>query len=251
MNDILIHTDAGVMTITIDRPERKNALTRAMYSAMAEALAQAGSDGSVRVVVLRGSEAVFSAGNDIGDFLDVRDTAPVASFIHGTATCPKPLIAAVCGPAVGIGTTILAHFELVYAGDNALFSTPFVDLGLCPEAGSSLLLPLIMGYHKAAETLLTGEPLTAQAALQAGLVNRVVAVAQVHALAAAQARKLAAKPLGSLLETKRLMKAGQSARLAQQIAEESASFGRLLREPAAREALTAFKEKRKPDFSTL
>jgi enoyl-CoA hydratase/carnithine racemase len=251
MNEILNHTETGVMTITINRPERKNALTCAMYGAMADALTQAGSDGNVRVVVLRGSESAFSAGNDIGDFLDARDATSVARFINGAATCPKPLIAAVCGPAVGIGTTILAHFELVYAGDNALFSTPFVDLGLCPEAGSSLLLPQIMGYHRAAAALLAGEPLTAAAAWQAGLVNRVVPVADVHDLALAQARKLAAKPLGALLETKRLMKAGQSALLAQQIAQESASFTRLLGEPAAREALTAFKEKRKPDFSKL
>jgi enoyl-CoA hydratase/carnithine racemase len=251
MNEILTRTDAGVMTLTINRPERKNALTRAMYAAMADALAQAGTDGDVRVVVLRGSEAVFSAGNDIGDFLDARDATSVRRFISGAATCPKPLIAAVCGPAVGIGTTILAHFDLVYAGDNALFSTPFVDLGLCPEAGSSLLLPQIMGYQRAAAALLAGEPLTAAQALQAGLVNRIAPVAEVHALAEAQARSLAAKPLPSLLETKRLMKAGQSARLAQQIAEEFASFERMLDEPAAREALTAFKEKRKPDFSKL
>ncbi len=251
MTDILTRADAGVMTITIDRPERKNALTRAMYAAMADALAQAAADPAVRVAVLRGSEAVFSAGNDIGDFLGVRDTTAVFRFITGAATFPKPLVGAVCGPAVGIGTTILAHFELVYAGDNALFSTPFVDLGLCPEAGSSLLLPQMLGYHRAAEALLMGEPMTAAAALQAGFVNRVLPVTDVHAFADAQARRLAAKPLPSLLETKRLMKAGQAAHLAQQIAEEGASFGRMLGEPAAREALTAFKEKRKPDFSKL
>jgi enoyl-CoA hydratase/carnithine racemase len=251
MNEVLTHTEAGVMTITINRPQRKNALTRAMYSAMADALSQAGSDGTVRVVVLRGSEAVFSAGNDIDDFLGISDMTPVARFIEGAATCTKPLIAAVCGPAVGIGTTILAHFELVYAGENALFSTPFVDLGLCPEAGSSLLLPQIMGYHRAAEALLMGEPLTAVAALQSGLVNRVLPVTEVHDFAQARARTLAAKPVGALLETKRLAKAGQSALLAQRIADEGASFARMLREPAAREALTAFKEKRKPDFSKL
>ena len=251
MTDILTHADAGVLTITINRPERKNALTRAMYAAMADALEQAGSDREIRVVVLRGSEAIFSAGNDIGDFLGVRDMTAVFRFITGAATCPKPLVGAVCGAAVGIGTTILAHFELVYAGDNALFSTPFVDLGLCPEAGSSLLLPQVLGYHRAAEALLMGEALTAAAALQAGFVNRVLSVAEVHAFADAQARRLAAKPLASLLETKRLMKAGQAARIAQQIAEEGAVFERMLGEPAAREALTAFKEKRKPDFSKL
>ena len=251
MSEILVATQAGVTTVTINRPERKNALTRAMYAALADAIGAAVAAPAVRVLLLRGSEAVFSAGNDIGDFLSGRDAGPVSRFIDAAARCPKPLLAAVCGPAVGIGTTILAHCDLVYAGDNALFSTPFADLGLCPEAGSSLLFPQAMGYHRAAQMLLLGEPMTADAALAAGLVNAVLPVADVHAHAAAQAARLAAKPASALREAKRLMKAGQAAALAQQIAEESATFARLLGEPAAREALTAFQERRKPDFSKL
>jgi enoyl-CoA hydratase/carnithine racemase len=249
MGDILTGLDGGVLIATIDRPQRRNALTRAMYHALADALERADGDAAVRVVLLRGSETVFSAGNDIGDFLDARDPVPASRFIHAAASCRKPMVAAVCGPAVGIGTTILLHFDLVYAGDNALFSTPFVDLGLCPEAGSSLLAPLALGYHRAAAMLLLGEAVPAAEALAAGLVNRVVGVAEVHAVALDAARRLAAKPLSVLVEAKRLMKAGLAEALARRIDDEGASFSRLLAEPPAREALTAFREKRKPDFS--
>jgi len=173
----------------------------------------------------------------------------VFRFLRGIATFSKPLVAAVCGPAVGVGTTMLFHCDLVYAGDNAAFSMPFVNLGLCPEAGSSLLVPQMMGYHRAAEALLLGEPFLAEAAMEVGLVNRVVPPTEANAVAQAQARKLAAKPLSSLIETKRLMKKGQSAQVLAQIGEEAVSFGRMLREPAAREAFTAFMEKRRPNFS--
>ena len=172
-------------------------------------------------------------------------------FLRGISTFPKPLVAAVCGPAVGIGTTMLFHCDLVYAGDNAAFSMPFVNLGLCPEAASSLLVPQMMGYHRAAEALLLGEPFMAEAALEVGLVNRIVPPTEANGIAQAQARKLAAKPISSLLETKRLMKQGQAGLVAQQIAEESASFGRMLHQPAAREAFGAFMAKRKPDFSRI
>ena len=152
---------------------------------------------------------------------------------------------------MGIGTTLLFHCDLVYAGDNAAFALPFVNLGLCPEAASSLLVPQMLGYHRAAEALLLGEPFMAEAALEVGLVNRVLPPTEVNGYAQAQARKLAAKPLSSLIETKRLMKKGQQAEVLAQIAEEGQSFGRMLREPAAREAFGAFMEKRKPDFSKL
>ena len=169
--------------------------------------------------------------------------------MRAIATFPKPLIAAVCGPAVGIGTTLLFHCDLVYAGDNAAFSMPFVNLGLCPEAASSLLVPQMMGYHRAAEALLLGEPFMAEAAMEVGLVNRVVPPLEANGMAQAQARKLAAKPLSSLVETKRLMKQAQMPQVLAVLAEEGAIFGRMLREPAAREAFTAFMEKRRPDFS--
>ena len=254
MAEILSHTEAGVMTITLNRVDKKNSITTAMYAAMADALAQAIDDVAVRAVVIQGHATVFSAGNDIGDFLNNPPStpeSPVYRFLHAISTFPKPLIAAVCGPAVGVGTTLLFHCDLVYAGDNAAFSMPFVNLGLCPEAASSLLAPQMLGYHRAAQALLLGEPFMAEAALEVGLVNRVVPPLEANAVAQAQARKLAAKPMTALVETKRLMKQGQARLVAQQMADEGASFGRMLREPAAREAFGAFMEKRKPDFSKV
>ena len=253
MSDILTHIDAGVMTITFNRLDKKNSINSTMYAAMADAVAQAGADPSVRVVVFQGHESVFSAGNDIGDFLSQPPSTqelPVFRFLRGIATFEKPLLAAVAGPAVGIGTTMLFHCDLVYAGDNAAFSMPFVNLGLCPEAASSLLAPKMFGYHRAAEALLMGEPFFAEAAQEVGLVNRVVPPTEVNGYAQAQARKLAAKPLSSLIATKRLMKGDQQAVLLK-MDEEGQSFGRMLREPAAKEAFGAFMEKRKPDFSKL
>jgi enoyl-CoA hydratase/carnithine racemase len=254
MSDILVHTESGVTTITFNRVEKKNSITSAMYGALADALQQAQQDATVRVVLLQGDVAIFSAGNDISDFLNGPPTtseSPVFRFLHGIAAFPKPLVAAVCGPAVGVGTTMLFHCDLVYAGDNAAFSMPFVNLGLCPEAASSLLVPQMFGYHRAAEALLMGEPFMAEAALEIGLVNRVLPPTEVNGYAQTQARKLAAKPLSSLVETKRLMKKGQAALVVQQMADEGASFGRMLREPAAREAFGAFMEKRRPDFSKV
>jgi len=254
MSDILTHTDAGVMTITFNRLDKKNSITSGMYAAMADAVAQAAADPHVRVVVFQGHESIFSAGNDIGDFLNQPPStqeSPVYRFLRGIATFEKPLLAAVAGPAVGIGTTMLFHCDLVYAGDNAAFSMPFVNLGLCPEAASSLLAPRMFGYHRAAEALLMGEPFFAEAAQEVGLVNRVVPPTEVNGYAQAQARKLAAKPLSSLIETKRLMKGGSQQEVLQKMDEEGQSFGRMLREPAAKEAFGAFMAKRKPDFSKV
>ncbi|WP_311222541.1 MULTISPECIES: enoyl-CoA hydratase [unclassified Acidovorax] len=250
--DILVHTEAGITTITFNRLDKKNSITRVMYAALADAFDAAAQDAAVRVVVLQGDVAIFSAGNDIGDFLQQTPStqdSPVFRFLRGIATFPKPVIAAVCGPAVGIGTTMLFHCDLVYAGDNAAFSMPFVNLGLCPEAGSSLLVPRMFGYHRAAEALLLGEPFMAEAALEVGLVNRVVPPTECNMVAQTQARKLAAKPLSSLIETKRLMKHDQQPAVLERIAQEGESFGRMLVQPAAREAFSAFMEKRRPDFS--
>ena len=252
MSDILTHQDAGVLTLTFNRVERKNSINVAMYDALATALEKAAGDAATRVVVIQGHETIFSAGNDIEDFLKNKPAgmdSPVFRFLRGIATFPKPLVAAVCGPAVGVGTTLLFHCDLVYAGDNAAFSMPFVNLGLVPEAASSLLVPQMFGYHRAAEALLLGEPFMAEAALEVGLVNRVVPPSEANALAQAQARKLAAKPLSSLIVTKQLMKGGQQKAVLERMGEEGAQFGRMLGEPAAREAMTAFMEKRKPDFS--
>jgi enoyl-CoA hydratase/carnithine racemase len=210
-NDILIHAESGVMTITFNRVEKKNSISTAMYATMADALVEAEKSSAVRVVVFQGHEAIFSAGNDIGDFLNgppSTQESPVYRFLNAISTFSKPVLAAVCGPAVGIGTTMLLHCDLVYAGDNAAFSMPFVNLGLCPEAASSLLVPQMMGYHRAAEALLLGEPFMAEAALEVGLVNRVLPPLEANNYAQAIAKKLAAKPISSLVETKRLMKKG-------------------------------------------
>ena len=254
MNHVLTHIEDGVMTITLNRLERKNSITSAMYAALADAIEQAEKDAAIRVAVLQGHETVFCAGNDIGDFLNQPPSgqdSPVFRFLRGMAGFPKPLVAAVCGPAVGIGTTMLFHCDFVYAGDNAAFSMPFVNLGLCPEAAASLLVPQMLGYHRAAEALLLGEPFMAEAALEVGLVNRVVPPMEANGVARSIARKLAVKPPSSLAETKRLMKKSMQRQVLEQMAEEGISFGRMLGEPAAKEAFGAFMDKRKPDFSGL
>lgn len=251
--EISTHVEDGILTVSVNRLDRKNSITTAMYAAMADALASADADPSLRVAVLQGHESVFTAGNDLGDFLKgaPEGDSPVFRFLHCLAHFSKPLVAAVCGPAVGVGTTMLFHCDLVYAGENAAFSMPFVNLGLCPEAASSLLAPQAFGYHRAAEALLFGEQMSAQVAFEFGLVNKILPASEVNAYAQAQARKLIGKPISSLLEIKRLMKKGQQAAVSQQMADESASFRRMVGQPAAREAFTAFMEKRKPDFAKV
>jgi len=249
MLDLLIDTSDHVMTLTFHRVDKKNSITTAMYAALADALNAAQADDAVRAIVIQGHEAVFSAGNDISDFQSRPETSPdmpVFRFLRAISACTKPIVAAVCGPAVGIGTTMLLHCDLVYAGDNAQFSMPFVNLGVCPEAGSSLLAPQRMGYGRAAEALLLGEPFSAEAALEMGLVARIVPPTEANALARRQALKLASKPTQALLAAKRLMKQGQADLLQQRIAEEGVLFGELVRQPAAREAFGAFLSKRKP-----
>lgn len=250
--DIRVLSEGGVATVTFNRVSRKNALTADMYAALATLFAQAQHTDAVRVMVIQGDETVFCAGNDIADFLQHpphSEQAPVFAFLQALATFPKPLVAAVCGPAVGIGTTLLFHCDLVYAGDNAAFSMPFVNLGLCAEGASSLLAPQMFGYHRAAEALLLGDAFYAEAALEVGLANKVLPPSKVASYAQAVARKLAAKPSSSLLETKRLMKQGQQPAVLQAIRDECATFGRMLNEPAAKEAFAAFMEKRQPNFT--
>jgi enoyl-CoA hydratase/carnithine racemase len=253
-NEILSHTEGSILTLTFNRFEKKNSITAAMYQQLADALAAAKDDAAIRVVVFQGHEAIFSAGNDLGEFLNAPPAggnSPVFQFLAQISQFPKPIVAAVCGPAVGIGTTLLLHCDLVIAGDNAAFSMPFVNLGLCPEAASSFLVPQMMGYHRAAEALLLGEPIQAEAALEVGLVNRVVPPSEATRVAMQWAQKLAAKPISSLIETKRLLKKTDAKQITERMAEEGISFGRMLREPAAKEAFTAFMERRVPDFSKL
>jgi enoyl-CoA hydratase/carnithine racemase len=256
MQDILIHTEAGIMTLTLNRVEKKNSISRAMYATLADSLDRAKSDPAIRVVVIQGHASIFSAGNDIADFQNAADhkndkAPPVFRFLHGIAAFPKPILAAVCGPAVGIGTTMLLHCDLVYAGDNAAFSMPFVNLGLVPEAASSYIVPQLFGYHRAAEALMLGEPFMAEAALEVGLVNKVLPPTECNAYAQTVAKKLAAKPLSSVMETKRLMKQGHTAAIRERMNQEGEIFGRMLTEPAAIEAFGAFFERRLPDFSKL
>lgn len=254
MEHILTYDDAGVRTLTFNRGERRNAITRAMYETLIAQLRDAVADASIRVVLLQGDVTVFTAGNDIEDFQRQADdpepvsTWPVTRFIRVVARFPKPLLAAVCGPAVGVGATLLLHCDLVYAGDNAQLSLPFVNLGLVPEAASSLLLPRLIGYQRSAEAFFTGAPITAEAALEVGLVNRVLPPMECNAYAAGQARRLAEKPRLALMETKRLLKA-QVDQLDRCMDEEIRVFARMLQEPASREAFEAFLEKRAPDFS--
>ena len=175
--NILVDSKDGVVTIEISRREKKNAITSDMYRAMSAALSRARDDSHARVVVLRGQEDMFTAGNDLADFLQrkVGDPSAAIPFLHLIAGFEKPIVAAVAGNAVGIGTTMLLHCDLVYAADNTRFQLPFVNLALCPEGGSSLLLPRVAGYQRAAELLMLGEPFDATTAREAGFVNRVLA----------------------------------------------------------------------------
>jgi enoyl-CoA hydratase/carnithine racemase len=254
MSEVLKHKEEGVLTLTLNRVGKKNSLTADMYAELAEAFEVVATDAEVHVVLIQGHETVFSSGNDLADFLNNPPTGmdtPVFRFLRAISTCPKPVLASVCGPAVGIGSTMLLHCDLVVAGDNAAFSLPFVNLGLCPEAASSLLVPQLLGYHRAAEALLLGEPFMAEAALESGWVNRVVPPTEANAVAQQWARKLAAKPIQALVETKRLLKSGQADAVGQRMQVEGELFMRMLHEPAAKEAFSAFLEKRRPDFSKL
>jgi enoyl-CoA hydratase/carnithine racemase len=249
---IEVSTEGGIATIAFARPEKKNAITAAMYAAMADGLVAAAADPSVRVVLIQGSADCFTAGNDLQDFIanpPQGGESPVFRFLHAIAGFEKPIVAAPCGVAVGVGTTLLLHCDLIYAGDNARFSTPFTQLGLCPEAASSLLLPAVAGWQRAAEKLMLGEPFDAAEAQAMGIVNRVLPAAEALAFARAQAGKLVRLPPASLRQTKRLMKGALAATIPQRMDEEGEVFRRMLGAPEAREAFTAFFEKRKPDFS--
>jgi enoyl-CoA hydratase/carnithine racemase len=241
-------TRAGAVTsIGIDRPERRNALTAEMYAAMAAAVEDAQDDQAARVVLFHGTRDAFTAGNDLQDFLErppKDEEAPVFRFLRSVIGARKPLVAAVNGAAVGIGTTLLLHCDLVYAAHDARFSLPFVKLGLVPEFASSYVLPLLAGYHRAAEMLLLGEPFDAQHALAAGIVTRVVAPEEALQAAQEAAAKLAALPERSVMLTRELMKAAHREAIERQMSLESRRFRELLGEPAAQAALSAFLAKR-------
>jgi len=238
--DISTSKDKGIFTIEFNRPEKKNAITAAMYQTMADALTAADADPEVRVILIQGKPEIFAAGNDLEDFLKnppKGSNSPVFNFMAALAHVAKPVVAAVSGAAVGIGTTLLLHCDLVYAADNAKFSLPFTQLGLCPEFASSVLLPQMAGHQRAAE------------AHDLGIVTKVLPLAELFAHAHAQAVKLAALPASSIRITKRLMRGSQMAALDAKMAEEGKAFSEMLGAPEAKEAFTAFFEKRKPDFS--
>lgn len=256
--DILTSKANGILTIEFNRPEKKNAITAAMYQLMADAIRDGESDPAVRAMIITGKPEIFTAGNDLDDFLKTGTGAPtdgaladrpVAQFMRALSTARKPVVAAVAGNAIGIGTTLLMHCDLVYAAENAKFALPFTQLGLCPEFASSMLLPQMVGYQRAAEKLLLGEAFSAQEAHDMGLVSRVVPVAELAAFAHAQAAKLAALPASSLRVTKRLMKEGQEAAVQARMQDENRHFGEMLGSNEAKEAFNAFFEKRRPDFS--
>jgi len=241
-----------VLTIEIARPEKKNALTQAMYTAMAEALEAANTDAGVRAVLITGQPGIFTSGNDIDDFMQrppQGEDTPVARFMRALLDCDKPVVAAVTGAAVGIGTTLLLHCDLVYVSDEARLAMPFVSLGLVPEYASSLVLPALLGHVKAAEKLMLGEPFSGSDAVDCGIANAVLPAGEVVNHARRMAERFNSLAPGAVADTKRLMRAPQRARIREVMAAEGALFGQRLRSPEAMEAFQAFFQKRKPDFS--
>lgn len=252
MSDHIVTTAAaGVCEIRMNRPEKKNALSLAMYTAMTQALEGARRDPAVRVITITGSDGCFTSGNDVTDFLanpPGGNDSPVIRFLETLIAADKPVIAAVNGLAVGIGVTMLLHCDLVYAAETATFQLPFVNLGLVPEAASSMLLPRMAGYHRAAEMLLLGDRFDARAALAAGIVNSLHPEAALAGVVREKAALLVGKPPASIRMTKALMKRDYES-VALRMAEEGKCFGQQLKSPEVREAVEAFMQRRKPDFS--
>jgi enoyl-CoA hydratase/carnithine racemase len=248
---IKIERKDGILTLTFARPDKKNALTNAMYGALADSLTAAETDLAARVIVLRGEGDMFTSGNDVGEFAGIATGAikgerHVSRFVRALAQSSRPLVAAVQGRAVGIGTTMLLHCDFVVLAENAQLSTPFVNLALVPEAASTLLMPMRVGYARAYEMFALGDAMDAPTAFHVGIANRVVPLDRLHAEAASVAARLAKLPAGSLAATKRLMR--DPAALTAQIEAESERFAERLTTAEAREAFTAFAERRPPDF---
>jgi len=252
MSHVRVDTQDRIRRIELARPDKKNALTADMYAALAAAFESADADPAVRVLLIHGTSGCFTSGNDVRDFLELErapGASPASGFLRAIAAAQKPVVAAVGGPAVGVGTTMLLHFDLIFASPDARFQLPFVPLGLLPEAASSLLLPMAAGYQRAAELLLLGQPFTAQKALAAGIITEIVPEAELLEYARTAALALAALPPESVRMTKALMKRASRAAVRERMDEELGLFGERLRSPEAKEALAAFLEKRKPDFS--
>lgn len=241
----------AIAEIEIHRPEKKNALTGEMYDAMTAAFARAEADAAIRVILVHGQPGCFTSGNDLADFLAAGQSGgggvgrPATAFLAAIRTARKPVVAAVGGVAVGIGTTMLLHCELVFAAPNARFQMPFVPLGLAPEGGSSLLLPMVAGYQRAAEWLLLGRPFDAEAARAAGMVNEVVPEAELIPRARAAAAAIAQLAPESVRITKEWLKRPYAAALEERMAEEIRVFGERLSSPEAKAAMARFFEKKK------
>ncbi|WP_050386792.1 enoyl-CoA hydratase [Bradyrhizobium pachyrhizi] len=245
--------EAGIQTVTLARPDKKNALTNEMYGALADIIEGAEEDSSVRVLLFRG-DADFTAGNDVGEFAalakgQVKSEPQSTRFLHSLARSSRPIVAAVRGRAVGVGTTMLLHCDMVLLGEDALLSTPFVSLALVPEAASSLLMPLRIGYARAYEMFALGDAIDARTAHAWGIANKVLPIETLYVEATSLAGRLARQPAGSLSAVKRLMRSPDV--LAAQMAMEGAQFGARLQTAEAREAFTAFAERRAPDFTKL
>jgi len=241
----------GVATIEIARPEKKNAITVDMYAAMAAALLNVNGDTNVRAVLITGQPGIFTSGNDLEDFMqrpNQGEDSPVFKFMKSLFTCEKPVVAAVTGAAIGIGTTMLLHCDLVYVSDEARLAMPFTSLGLVPEFASSLILPQLLGHAKAAEKLLLGDPFSPQDAVDFGVANAVLPAGEVVNHARRIAERFNALAPGAVRESKKLMRRASSAAVLEAISVEGAVFQERLTSPEAREAFKAFFEKRKPDF---
>jgi enoyl-CoA hydratase/carnithine racemase len=245
--------DAGVLEIIFARPEKKNALSNAMYRAATEALERADNDPAIRVVLFGAEGDAFTAGNDIADFAKAAAGGPrdlaAFGFITALGRAEKPIVAAVSGLAVGVGTTMLLHCDLVYVAETAVLTTPFVNLALVPEAASSLLLPGRIGHARAFAMFALGESISGAEAFTLGLANKVLPRDDVLPVARAAARKLAVQPLGAVVATKKLMRDRE--RILARMSEESAVFGQRLQTAEAREAFRAFAERRPPEFTKL
>lgn len=254
---VLIEKSGGVLTLTMNRPEKKNALTRAMYQALGEAIDQAASDPEVRCVLIQGNGDMFTAGNDLSDFAAVNAGEAAAGdarrggnpLLAALARAKTPLIAAVNGRAVGVGTTMLMHCDLVYVAENALLTTPFVNLALVPEAASSVTMPSRIGHARAFAMFVLGEAVDARKAVDWGIANEIVPLADLRARARAAAEAVAARPPEAVAITKALMRDAEG--LARRMDEEGVHFSAQLKSPEAREAFAAFAEKRAPDFSKV
>lgn len=253
MSDIIVEHFGSILDVQLNRPAKKNAMTSSMYVTLADTLNNADNDEQIRVVLWHGAGDSFSAGNDLEDFLKNPPgpgESPQAHLMKALIAFDKPLVAAVRGAAIGGGTTMLTHCDFVYAGESAKFQMPFINLGVVPEFGSSYSIPLRVGHIRAAELLLLGVPFDARRAADLGLVTRVVPDGEVLATAKETARKLAEKPILALRACKRLMKQSSREQLEQAVRAENEEFASRVRSAEAREAFSAFIEKRPPHFAT-